>query len=486
MSATSLKNDKFAKSPGSITGRLILLYTLSASALLVLVTVFLYEAVVSNLSEEDKQFLADKVQTLQMLLQKHGDNRISLEQEVQWEAVTGKITPYYAYFSRILDARGNVVIETPGMAAVIPANAFPPLKAETNRGDLAGNSFPWHTPDGHAYLLLGTLGTNEIGEPRVVQVALDVSREDALLTDYQHKLVIVLPLGILLSALLGVLIARRGMRPLQDITRVARRISATRLNQRIEPERWPLELRSLAEAFDQMLGRLDDSFTRLSQFSADLAHELRTPINNLMGEAEVTLSRARSETEYREVLESSLEEYGRLSRMIDSLLFLARADKEQVSLQRSQLDVRKELEVIRDYHEAVAEEQGVTVQCEGEAQLMADPLLFRRALTNLLANAIRHTPVGGHILLKASPPTTDGESVNIRVSDTGCGIAPQHLPKVFDRFYRVDQARSADAHSTGLGLAIVKSIMAMHGGTVSIDSAPNLGTTVTLHFPSSL
>ena len=486
MSATSLKNDKSVHSPGSITGRLILLYTLSASALLVLVTAFLYEALVTNLREEDKQFLVDETQTLQMLLHEHGNNRTSLEQEIQWEAVTGKTTPYYAYFSRILGPAGNVVIETPGMATVIPASAFPTPVAQTDRGDLAGNSFPWRTQDGHSYLLLVALGANEAGERHVIQVALDVSREDALLTDYQHKLAIVLPLGILLSALLGVLIARRGMRPLQDITRVARRISVTRLNQRIDPARWPLELRSLAEAFDQMLGRLDDSFTRLSQFSADLAHELRTPINNLMGEAEVALSRARSETEYREVLESSLEEYGRLSRMIDSLLFLARADKDQVSLQRSQLDVRKELEVIRDYHEAVAEEQGVTVQCEGEAQLMADPLLFRRALTNLLANAIRHTPVGGHILLKASPPATDGESVDIRVSDTGCGIASHHLPKVFDRFYRVDQARSADAHSTGLGLAIVKSIMAMHGGTVTLDSLPDQGTTVTLHFPSSL
>ncbi|MDD5037041.1 MAG: ATP-binding protein, partial [Methylococcaceae bacterium] len=206
------------------------------------------------------------------------------------------------------------------------------------------------------------------------------------------------------------------------------------------------------------------------------------PINNLMGEAEVTLARARSEAEYRDVLESSLEECGRLSRMIDSLLFLARADNAEVSLQLARLDVRQELEAIRDFYEAVTEEQGVTAQCEGEASLEADPILFRRAVTNLLANAIRHTPSGGQIKLVVEPsPSADG--VAIHVSDNGCGIAHEHLPKVFDRFYRVDQARSADSHSTGLGLAIVRSIMAMHGGTVSIESQPGKGTTVTLHFP---
>jgi two-component system heavy metal sensor histidine kinase CusS len=478
-----LKNAKIAQTPGSITGRLTLLYTLSASALLVVVTAFLYETLVINLREEDKQFLADEVHTLQMLIKEHGDNRASLEQEVQWEAVTGNVMPYYAYFSRILDSQGSVVmIETPGMAEIIPASVFPSPAAETERNHLAESSLLWRKADGHPYLLVVAQAADDAGESRVIQVALDVSREDALLSGYQRKLAIVLPLGVLLSATLGALVARRGMRPLQDITFTAQRISASRLHERIEPARWPRELRTLAEAFDQMLGRLEDSFTRLTQFSADLAHELRTPINNLMGEAEVALSRKRPEAEYRDVLESSLEECGRLSRMIDSLLFLARADNAQVPLQLSRLDVRSELEAIREFHDAVAEEQSVTVICEGEASLEADPLLFRRALTNLLANAIRHTPAGGRVKLVVEF-SAGADSVDIRVSDSGCGIAAEHLPKVFDRFYRVDQARSADSHSTGLGLSIVKSIMAMHGGTVSIQSQPGKGATVILHFP---
>lgn len=478
----SSKSDKRAPNPSSISGRLTLLYTLSASALLIVVTAFLYEALVSNLREEDKQFLADKVHTLQLLLQEHGDNRAPLEQEVQWETVTGNLMPYYTYFSRILAPQGAVVIETPGMAEVISADVFPAPAAVTKRDDLAENSLGWRTAGGHPYLLLAALAATDAGESRVIQMALDVSREDALLTDYQRKLAMVLPLGVLVSATLGALVARRGMRPLQDITRAAQRITASQLHERIEPARWPWELRTLADAFDQMLGRLEDSFIRLSQFSADLAHELRTPINNLMGEAEVTLARARSEGEYREVLESSLEECGRLSRTIDSLLFLARADNAQVPLQLSRLDVRRELEAIREFHEAVAEEQGVAVQCEGEASLEADPLLFRRAVTNLLANAIRHTSADGQVRLTVAA-SAGTDSTDIRVSDSGCGIEPEHLPKLFDRFYRVDPARSAHSPNTGLGLAIVKSIMAMHGGSVSIQSQPGKGTTVILHFP---
>ena len=231
----SLKNAKTDRDPGSIAGRLTLLYTLSASALLLVVTAFLYEAVVINLREEDKQFLADKVHTLQILLKEHGDNRTSLEQEVQWEAVTAKLTPYYAYFSRILEPQGMVVIETPGMAEVVPAAIFTVSTTEAKRSDLAENSFQWHTADGHPYLLLAAQAINEAGESRVIQVALDVSREDALLTDYQRKLAMILPLGILLSAMLGALVARRGMRPLQDITRAAQRITDVDILNRTHP-----------------------------------------------------------------------------------------------------------------------------------------------------------------------------------------------------------------------------------------------------------
>lgn len=445
---------------------------------------FLYQGLASSLREEDKQFLVEKVHTIQILLQERGGKRIySVEQEIQRGMLTEKIMPYYDYFSRILEPGGTVLIETSGMAGIIPATAFPMPATETEYSNLADNCFRWNTVDGQPYLLLTAQLINKTGQSQVVQVALDVSRENELLKDYQRQLAMILPLGILLSALFGALVARQGMQPLKNITLTVQRITANQLQERIDPTLWPRELQALAEAFNQMLGRLRSSFVQLTQFSADLAHELRTPINNLMGETEVTLARARSEVEYRDVLESSLEECSRLSFMIDSLLFLARTENVKVPLQLVWVDVYQELAVICDSYEAVTEEQGVTVEYEGESSLEVDPILFRRAITNVLANAIRHTSAGGKIKLvvELSPNV---HSVNIRVSDNGCGIAHEHLSKVFDRFYRVDQARSTESHNTGLGLAIVESILVLHGGTVSIDSQLGKGTTVTLNFPS--
>jgi len=311
---------------------------------------------------------------------------------------------------------------------------------------------------------------------------LDISSEQSLVRDYGRKVAIVLVLGLIFASVGGALLARRGMKPLAEITQAAQRITSSQLHERIAAPGWPNELSALATAFDGMLSRLENSFRRLSQFSADLAHELRTPINNLMGEAEVGLSRERSPDEYRDVLESILEECGRLSRMIDRLLFLARAENAQTRIERTRLNACHEMKAVRDFHEALAEEQGVRVVCTGDAEMDADPFLFRRALANLLSNALQFTAAGGTVTL-AAVATEDG-SVDVHVRDTGSGIDPEHLPHIFDRFYRADRSRSQNPAGTGLGLAIVKSIMELHGGSVAISSTPGRGTTVTLHFPT--
>ncbi|MBI1929789.1 heavy metal sensor histidine kinase [Candidatus Poribacteria bacterium] len=288
-------------------------------------------------------------------------------------------------------------------------------------------------------------------------------------------------MGISFAAGTGIVVARKGMHPLGEIAKAAQQITVTQFHKRLEPTRWPKELVALATAFDEMLNRLEDSFTRLSQFSADLAHELRTPINNLMGEAEVALSRPRTPEEYRQILESNLEEYAKLSRMIDSLLFLARAESTENPIKKLRLSALKEIEAVCEFHDAVAEERGVVVTCQGEAFVHADATLFRRAISNLLSNALQYTPRGGKITISVKQSAEEWGEVS--VSDTGSGIEPEHLPKIFDRFYRADRSRAQHPEGTGLGLAIVKSIMELHGGTVTIQSEPTQGTTVTLKFP---
>jgi two-component system heavy metal sensor histidine kinase CusS len=316
---------------------------------------------------------------------------------------------------------------------------------------------------------------------RVIQVAMDDTNEMFVVSQYQRASLILVFFGILFSAGIAVLIVRRGLRPLREIARVAEQITASQLHRRLQAEDWPEELARLARAFDGMLGRLDDSHTRLSRFAREMAHELRTPIQVLLGQTEFALSREREPQEYRRILEPTLEEFERLTRMIDGLLFLAQAEDPQTHIERRELDMRGELEAVREFHEALAEEHGVALRCLGKGRLHGDPLLIRRALTNLLSNALRHTPSGGQIDLTVE----DGpdRTVVLKVSDTGCGIQPADLPH--DCGPRPCPSRGAArcAGGTGLGLAIVRSIAALHGGTFALESRPGQGTTAILHFP---
>jgi two-component system heavy metal sensor histidine kinase CusS len=283
----------------------------------------------------------------------------------------------------------------------------------------------------------------------------------------------------------GYQIARRGIRPVEDMATTARHISSTNLRERILAEGYPVELASLAHTFNKMLDRLEDSFERISRFSADIAHDLRTPVNNIRGEAEVALARARTVDEYRDVIESCLEEAVRLSDLIGALLFLARAESPLAHPHRVPVNVGELLGGVREYYEASAAEGGILLTAAQTVEPVfakLDRTLIQRAVGNLIANAVAHTPPGGAVVLRANADTT---TIRIEVSDTGEGIPREALPKVFDRFYRVDKSRSQASGGTGLGLSIVQSIMVLHGGRVEISSEPGHGTCVTLHIPAA-
>lgn len=251
-----------------------------------------------------------------------------------------------------------------------------------------------------------------------------------------------------------------------------------------------------------MLDRLEESFERISRFSADIAHDLRTPVNNIRGEAEVALARARSTEEYRDVVESCLEEAVRLSDLIGDLLFLARAESPLTHLRRERVDVAELLGGVREYYEASAADSGVSLTTTVADQPVVaelDRTLLQRAVGNLVSNALAHTPPGGTVVLgtvfdspidsphfdssKTDFPNAAFSTIRIDVSDTGVGIPAEALPKVFDRFFRVDSSRSQGSGGTGLGLAIVQSIALLHGGKVEIASQPGHGTRVTLRMP---
>ena len=463
----------------SIAARLTVLYTLSAFGILFLASAFLYWEIFDDLHNQEDRSLVDEITTLRAIIGEHPNEPELLQAEVEVEST---VRPFTKYYARILDEAGQVVItQTPGMNAVISSPTVFPQPLKVSESLRRGTK--WKGPDGRTYLC--TAARAQVGfsraQRRVIQLALEVTEQEEMLSRYRDWLLVVLAAGIVGSAVVGSGIARRGLRPLQAITEAAQRITAAQLNERITPRAWPKELTMLAIEFDEMLARLQDTFIRLSQFSADLAHELRTPINNLMGEVDVALSRRRTADEYRQVLESSLEECGRLSRMIDSLLFLARAENTEVKAQTCWFDATKEIRAVLDFYDALAAEGGVELELQGASALHGDVILFRRALSNLLGNALRYTPSGGKILVAIR--NESDQRVEVRISDSGSGIPAEHLPRIFDRFYRVDPSRSRHAEGTGLGLAIVKSIMDLHGGTASAESEVGKGTTFTLTFP---
>lgn len=313
-------------------------------------------------------------------------------------------------------------------------------------------------------------------------VARTGSERQVILSGYRNQVMAASIAGALIAAGLGYVLVRRGFAGVRLIARQAEKITAQRLEMRLDPGAAPSELTAIVEAFNAMLIRLQDSFLRLSQFSADLAHDMRTPINNLMVQTQVVLSKSRSLEDYQALLSSNIEEYERLARMLDNMLFLARADDARVTLSLKSLDAREEMQRIADYFEGVAAESDAAIVVEGDGMLQADPILLRRAVSNLVANAIRHTPSHGIIRLTCTP--APGTMI-VAVANNGPAIPKEHQPRLFDRFYRVDPSRSESAGSSGLGLAIVQKIMELHGGSASVISPTESGDTAfQLVFPA--
>ena len=451
----------------SIAWQLILLFTVATSLLLASGLGVFYLLVVRHAFAEDNAVLADKISALSADLHESGPNIFAEELKGRHAGEQA------AYFIRLLDSQGLTYAETPGMDRSLPPEIFPsPQKSASAVRNVKDYR------RGAKLFSVVALNEESGGQAYTLQVAQDRSSDERVERNFAVLFIIVLSGSVLASGFIAVTVTKRGLRPLGEMTRSLGRIGPTHLKERVAPADWPRELQPLAIAFDDMLKRLDDSFTRLSQFSADLAHELRTPVANMLGEAQVALTRERTAAEYRETLESTIAECERLSRIVDNLLFVARVDASREPIARKRFDARAAVEKIAAFYQTIADDRHVTISCIGDGQIYADPDLFERAVGNLLDNALRFTPENGSIQITLSDHDADFE---VAVSDTGCGIAPEHLPRVFDRFYRAESSRGSDG--AGLGLALVKSIVDLHGGSATIQSQVGHGTTVTLQFP---
>lgn len=337
----------------------------------------------------------------------------------------------------------------------------PPGTAEVRTLTIEDDAFP-----------MKTLGKTLRPLPEFPEVHLLVGVSDApaalTLRTFAWALAAISLCGIALVALAGYRLARFGLRPLDRLSAGAQALNPRQASQRLMLSPRVRELEPLVDSFNGALDRLESAYAQLEGFNADVAHELRTPIGNMIGLTQVALTRERSRDELRETLESNLEELERLRGIVNDMLFLARADRGERVETLDPASLRQEVEKTVEFLEPLLEEKSLSVDIRGDFQAPVDKSLFRRALSNLLHNAIQHAPAQARLLVEVRQRA---DHVEVAVCNPGASIEPEHLARLFDRFYRVDAARSASTESHGLGLAIVKAVAKMHGGGVFAESA---------------
>ncbi|TCT07070.1 Cu(+)/Ag(+) sensor histidine kinase [Paralcaligenes ureilyticus] len=373
------------------------------------------------------------------------------------------VSGHHAAQFRISDAEGNVLYATPGS----DLDSFARLASPVNKVDI--DSVRIWQDKGQTYrgaiVQIRQNGSSD-NKPLNLAIATGINFHLHYLESFHSTLKLITFAACLLAILATWLAVYQGHAPLRRISREIRRIKSDQLHIRLDPRTVPVELTELAVSFNDMLDRIENVFRRLSNFSADIAHELRTPITNLKTQTEVVLSQSRNLEQYREILYSNLEEYERMAKMVGDMLFLAQADNNQLKPELVSVDLVTEVQALFDYFEAWAEERAVSLIRKGPAIcIQGDRLMIRRALSNLLSNAIRYTPSGQAITISLEESAHD--RVIIRVENPGLVINPDHLPRLFDRFYRADPSRQRKGEGAGLGLAIVKSIIDAHGGTIT-------------------
>jgi len=451
--------------PKTLRARVTLLILLSTSAILALSGIAVYESLRSRIDATGLEQMESTMDALRAhLAEARSTDDVARYAEVWIDQLHGHETMEMAIF----DMAGKRLLGTNGFRSDPAAQAL--------KTDLPMLLAP-QVSRMRYFVAVARLKTDAF--VRVV-IQYDRTADIALLRAQAWTIALIEMFGVLLAAALAYGIALVGLSPLRRLVARAEAMSSSRLAQPLPALDASGELKELEHAFNGMQQRLHESFTRLSQFSSNLAHDMRTPLTNLQAAAQVALSAPRTSLEYREVIESSIDEYQRLSRMVEDMLFLARAEDPGASIVLATIDAAAEAGRVAGFYESVAEDAGVAIDVQGRATVDADLLLFQRALSNLLSNAIAHAPQGSSILVAC---TENGDSMTVAVTDSGPGVRPEHIGRIFERFYRVDPSRHNSACGTGLGLAIVKSIMDSHGGQYGVDSQPGVRTTFWLRFP---
>ena len=455
----------------SLTVRLATLFALLTAVFLVLVGAVMSRAIEHHFRQLDHHELSGKLNLIHNLV-RHTTSVDGLE------TLPGRLADAFVGH----DGMGVLVRDSAGREIYSGRPGYFPA------AQLAGQRLPdgdtiWHK-DGHQYIgreavLKLPLSQAPPAELRIL-IGLDTSHHMVFLQQLKHRLWIGVGFAVILAALIGWFAAHKGLAPLRAMTATAQSLSAEQLGQRLAEGDAPSEVLELVRAFNGMLHRLELAFQRLAAFSADIAHELRTPVSNLMTQTQVALSRSRSAEDYREILASNLEEYERIARMVSDMLFLAHAENGRLPRPVEVVALEDEVRALMDFYDALADENGVRISLSGAATVTGDRLMLRRAVSNLLSNALRHTQAGG--VVELSIDRSESGAVSLSVGNPGNEIPADQLTRIFERFHRGSSERNRHGEGSGLGLSITRSIAELHGGKLSVRSVDGW-TSFRIEFP---
>lgn len=451
----------------SLIRRLTLFFTVvAASVVLGLGILFLVETerhfvVLDRMALQGKQHLIEEIL-----------RNARSEDDTRWR-LSEALSYHHGLYALVKDAQGGVVFQSQGFSPEMTDGATLHAHEKTAFGVWSRGDARFHTLSFKAAPAYATASF-------LVLIAADTDHHAHFLDALRRSLAFYVIAAIFVCGLLSWFAARQGLKPLREMKSRAAAVTSQRLTERMPVQAVPVEMSDLAQELNRMFDRLQEDFQRLTDFSSDLAHELRTPISNLLTQTQVALAAKRDAATYRDILASNAEEFQRLARMVSDMLFLAKTERGVDVPHKERFSARHDALALLEFYEAVAEEKHIKLQLQGDGDVEGDRLMFRRAVSNLLSNALRHTPQAGDIVIDI---VSTALSTTVAVENTGADMDEKILPRLFDRFYRADPSRThPDSDGSGLGLAITRAIVEAHGGSVTVASA-NGRTRFALMFP---
>ncbi len=466
---------------GALSLRLAAFFFVTSLLLLSAGSAILYAATVSVLQSADDQVARKRLNAIADILQ-----RPQLDSELVAHEVSEDIDGPRQIFIRVVTPFAPLNLETPSMSERLPPASFPVVSSAPLNDERRAT---FTTSNGSTFRALARrvpVAARPGPETAIIQVATDTTLDATSIALFRRILAAVIGAAVPLCALASWGLVRRELKPLEKITQAAEAVTGRTLDRQIKTDGLPDELHRLATQFNLMLHRLDRSYTELRGYADNLAHELRTPLSRIRLRCELALRQSASGEASREALLASVEDCESLTRLLEQLLFVARAEHGQARASFAALNVSDAFQRVLDFFEASADAAGVTLSKAADPALvvMGDRQLLQRAIANLVSNALDHARCGDAITLGAN--RSDG-TVTLTVRDTGPGMPAEYVSRIFDRFFRVPQAADAKdgEQHLGLGLAITKSIVEMHKGTIDVETAPGAGTAFHISLPAS-